>query len=170
MANKLELKLKQKIAAPNSGIMKKLEAVPGLKRWGVTAAAVEAGAGPIVKRARQLAPRGNQADRDKRSARQRGAADWDYPLWKTIIQVVRKYGANRGLAVVGPEHPKGNKAYFDTSPSGRKVWYWGRDSGQTKAQIRNWIVKAFDETRPQQLRAMEVSIKRSMDKIWKGKM
>jgi hypothetical protein len=121
---------------------------------------VRAGAKPIVKRARQLAPRSTNApagpyrdrrsNRDKRSKKQRGEADWDYPLWKTIKQVVRK-GKFASLAVIGPEWPKGNKEHFNTSPGGRRQVLWGTHTGKIVPQIRNWIVQAFDETRPQQL-------------------
>lgn len=147
---------------------KMFNAVPQLERMGVADKAVRAGGRPIVKRARQLAPRSSRTGTSKkRSKNQRTAADWDYPLWKTIKQVVRKYNTN-AASVIGPEWPKGNKAYFNTSPKGRRKFLWGRDTGEVVPQIRNWIVQAFDETRTEQLNAMKVSMKKSMDKIWRG--
>lgn len=145
-----------------------LNMVPKLEQYKIIDKAVDAASKPVVKRARQLAPRGKQADRDKRSRNQRGKADWNYPLWKTIKRVVRKYGRSYGVAVVGPEWPKGNKAYFFTSPRGRRVFYWGRDAGKTKATVRNWIVQAFDETKADQLAAMKASLIKSIDEAMRG--
>lgn len=143
-------------------------AVPILDRHGVADKTLNAGAQPVVKRARQLAPRSTPEDRAKRSSSQRNKADWDYPLWKTIKRVTRKYnrGAN-GAAIIGPEWPKGNKAYFNTSPRGRRQVLWGRPTGRTLPQIRNWIVQAFDETRGQQLENMKNKLRTLMNEIWK---
>jgi hypothetical protein len=158
-------------------IERMFKAVPILERYAVQSKVVRAGAKPIVKRARQLAPRSTNApagpyrdrrsNRDKRSKKQRGEADWDYPLWKTIKQVVRK-GKFASLAVIGPEWPKGNKEHFNTSPGGRRQVLWGTHTGKIVPQIRNWIVQAFDETRPQQLQAMKRKLKQLMDyNVWK---
>jgi hypothetical protein len=142
------------------------DAVPILDRHKVADKVLKAGAKPVVKRARQLAPRSTQADRDKRSDKQRGAADWDYPLWKTIAHVVRKYRTG-GFAAIGPRWPKGNKAYFNTSPKGRRQVLWGKPTGRTLPQIRNWIVQAFDETKGQQLGAMKAKLKTVTNEIWR---
>lgn len=144
-------------------------AVPQLQRHGVADKATRAGAKPIVKRARQLAPRSSQTGTDKkRSKSQRQSADWGIPLWKTIKQVVRKYSNGGATAVVGPEWPEGNKAYFNTSPKGRRKFLWGRDTGEIAPQVRNWIVQAFDETRTEQLAAMKRKLKTLMDEVWRG--
>lgn len=145
---------------------KMFNAVPILEQYRVTDQVLNAGSHPIVKRARQLAPRSSKADRDKRSKTQRESADWNYPLWKTIKRVVRKYQRARGIAVVGPEWPRGNKAYFNTSPSGRRQVLWGHRTGRTIAQVRNWIVQAFDETKREQLAAMKAKLKEKMREIW----
>lgn len=142
--------------------------VPKLEQYKVIDKAVTAAAAPVVKRARELAPRGTEADRKKRSRRQAERADWNYPLWKTIKRVIRKYANRYGLAVIGPEWPKGNKAYFFTSPKGRRIWYWGKDAGKTKATVRNWIVQAFDETKNEQLAAMKTSVQKSLDEVMRG--
>lgn len=141
-------------------------AVPILDRHKVADKVLRAGAKPIVKRAQQLAPRSTQEDRDKRTDAQRSSADWDYPLWKTIKHVVRKYRTG-GFAAIGPEWPKGNKAYFNTSPKGRKQVLWGRVTGRVIPQVRNWIVQAFDETKSQQLGAIKAKLKTVLDDIWK---
>lgn len=166
MANKLDVKMDLPIDAE---LKRMFDAVPQLERYRVSDQVVRAGARPIVKRARQLAPRSTAESRAKRSSNQRQSADWDYPLWKTIKLVVRKYARAAGVGVVGPEWPKGNKAYFNTSPSGRRQVLWGRPTGRVVPPIRNWIVQAFDETRNEQLGLMKAKLKSLMDDIWRAR-
>jgi hypothetical protein len=166
MANKLDVK----INLPSDAELKRMfDAVPVLERYSVSDKVVRAGAKHIVNRARQLAPRSTQVDREKRSKSQRASADWNYPLWKTIKLVVRKYARAAGVGVVGPEWPKGNKAYFNTSPRGRQQVLWGKRTGRTIPQIRNWIVQAFDETKQKQLASMKSKLKELMDDIWRSR-
>lgn len=163
MGNKLDIKLQ---LPTDAEINRMFDAVPILERYAVMNQTITAGAKPIVTRARQLAPRSKPEDRAKRSKKQQAAADWEFPLWKTIKVVYRKYSRTQ-VAVVGPEWPKGNKAYFNTSPNGRRQVLWGRVTGAIIPQIRNWIVQAFDETRPQQLDAMKKKLRLLLDQIWK---
>lgn len=153
-----------------------------LDRYQVADQVVRAAAAPVLARARELCPRSdNTGTARKRSAKQRASADWDTPLWKTIKLVVRKY-AYSGFAVIGPSWPKGNKAYFNTSPKGNKGHLWGYEgksyprkdggnhiAGQAKprAQIRNWIVQAFDETKPQQIEATKTKLRELCDKMFR---
>ena len=154
---------------PNDAELKRMfDAVPQLEKRRASDRVLRPMAKPIVTRSRQLAPRGNPTDRAKRSQRQAQAADWNYPLHKSITYVVRKYGNAAGLAVIGPSWPKGNKAYFDTSPKGRRVFYWGKDAGKIRPQIRNWIVQAFDETRAEQVAIAKRELKKVMDEIWRS--
>ena len=165
MPNKLDVNTKK--LPTDAELRRMFDAVPILIRHGVADQVVRAGSQPVVKRARQLSPRSsNTGTADKRSRQQRLEANWEIPLWKTIKRVVRKYSAN-ATAIIGPEWPEGNKAYFNTSPKGRKQWFWGRFTGRTVAQIRNWIVQALDETRSQQLAAMKAKLRQKMDEIWK---
>lgn len=162
--------LNVKIEMPNDAELKRMfDAVPALERHKVTDKALNASGKVVLDRARQLAPRGNQVDREKRSDSQKQRANWNTPLWKTIAKKYVKNNRGGGVILVGPKWPDGNKAYFNTSPKGRRVFYWGKDAGITKPQIRNWIVQAFDETKTQQLAAMKASITASMDAIFKGK-
>lgn len=155
---------------PTDGELNRMfDAVPALERYQVGDKTVRAGSSPVVKRARQLAPRATQKDRDKRARKQKSEANWNIPLHKTIARVVRKYRQARAFAVIGPKHPEGNKAHFNTSPSGRRQVLWGRRTGKVVAQIRNWIVQAFDETKPQQLNAMKSKLQSLMDQVWKGR-
>lgn len=150
------------------------DAVPLLDRHQVFDKVLRAGARPVVTRAKQLAPRSSKTgSKDKWSKKMlvdggaggtpRGKAET--PLWKTIALVVRKY-MKGGVSVVGPKWPEGNKAYFNTGPSGRRQFLWGRNTGVVVAQIRNWIVQAFEETKPLQLSAMKKKLRQLMQEIW----
>lgn len=145
------------------------DAVPKLEKFGVLDKAIRPAADIVAKRAQALAPRSNEIDRSKRSKSQQATADWNYPLWKTIKRVVRKYQNRYGVAVIGPEWPKGNKAYFNTSPKGRKQVLWGKRTGRIVPQIRDWIVQAFDETRPQQLASIKDQLTKLTDQMMKDK-
>jgi hypothetical protein len=158
----LQLKL------PSDAEIKKMfDAVPILDRYKVGDKAIRAGVRPIIKRARQLAPLDRKDHRKKRSKKQGAEANWEIRLWRTIASVVRKYDT-KAVGIVGPKWPDGNKAYFSTAPGGRQVFYWGKNAGKRKAQIRNWIVKASEETRSQQLRAITRELQKSMKQIWNG--
>jgi len=162
------MKMGIKLGLPSDADLNKMfNAVPILERHKVGDKVIREGTKPVVKRARELAPRDRVGHGKKRSKNQQGAANWTIPLWKTIAQVVRKYDV-RTTGVVGPKWPDGNKAYFNTSPKGRKVWYWGKDTGKTAAQVRNWIVEAFEDTKPQQLEGMKQKLKTVMDEVWRG--
>ena len=164
MANKLDLK----IEFPSDAELKKMfDAVPRLQRYNVSDKAVNAAARIVARRAKQLAPRQTAQQRKKRSAKQAKEANWNIPLYQTIAVVVRKYAIN-AAGIVGPKWPDGNKAYFNTGPGGRRQVLWGKHTGVVVPQIRNWIVKAFDETKTQQLEAMKKSLKKSMKELWGG--
>lgn len=137
---------------------------------------VTAGSTPILKRAKELAPRDTKGNGKKRSENQKNAVgkngqkiNWDKPLNTTMKRKVAKTQTG-AYAIIGPSWPDGNKAYFNTGPSGNKGHHWGyhgqkyitkkgrtHTAGPAKAriQIRNWIVQAADETRPAQLDAMK---------------
>jgi hypothetical protein len=166
MANKLDIKTNMPTDAE---LDRMFDAVDKLERYAVGDAVIKAGVEPIVKRARELAPRSSKTGTaKKRSRTQINAANWNIPLWKTIKRVVRKYQKGT-IGVVGPEWPAGNKAYFNTSPKGRRQVLWGKVTGKVVAQIRNWIVQAFDETKPEQLEAMKAKLKEKIDQMMKAK-
>jgi hypothetical protein len=162
------MKMGIKLNLPSDAdLNKRFDAVPILERHKVGDKVIREGTKPVVKRARELAPRDRVGNSKKRSKNQKESANWTIPLWRTIAQVVRKYDV-RTTGVVGPKWPDGNKAYFNTSPAGRRVWYWGKNTGKVAAQIRNWIVDAFEQTRSQQLDAMKQKLKSLMDQVWRG--
>lgn len=166
MSNKLDIKLKMPTDAE---LMRMFDMVPKLEKYKVVDYAVQAASGPVVKRARELAPRSSvTGTAKKRSKSQRDRADFAYPLWKTIKRVIRKYSNRYGMAIIGPEWPKGNKAYFNTSPKGRRQVLWGKPTGRVVQAIRNFIVQAFDETKPAQLEAMKKSLQKTVDQVMRG--
>lgn len=165
MTNKLDIKLN---LPTDAELERLLNLVPKLEKFKVLDQTIAAGIAPIVKRAKELTPRGNPQDRAKRSRSQKSKADWDYPLWKTIKRVIRKYQSRYGVGIVGPEWPKGNKAYFFTSPKGRRQVLWGKPTGRTLQAVRNWIVQAADETRPAQLSAMKAKLTTLLDRVMRG--
>lgn len=179
MGNSLEFKMD---LPSDSELAQMFGTVPKLEYYKVLDKTIEAGAKIVADRARQLAPRSKKSDTDKRSDKQKQAADWSYPLWKTIKYKVKRYGGVRGFGIVGPTWPRGTKAYFNTSPKGNKGHHWGRAGAsyvrkdgsvhiagpaKARAQIRNWIVMAFDETRSQQLDAMKTTLTTLLDKVMK---
>lgn len=166
MSNKFDIKMN---LPTDAELTRMFDMAPKLEKYRVVDQAVQAASAPVVKRARELAPRSAvTGSAKKRSKSQRDKADWNYPLWKTIKRVIRKYSNRYGLAIVGPEWPKGNKAYFNTSPNGRREVLWGKPTGRVVQAIRNFIVQAFDETKPEQLDAMKKSLQKTTDQVMRG--
>lgn len=171
MRNKLDIR----IDMPTDAELERMfHAVSVLDRYQVFDKTLRAGSRPVVARARQLAPRSSATGTTDKWSRKMlvdggtGGAPrsrGETPLWKTIALVIRKY-TRAGVSVVGPKWPEGNKAYFNTGPSGRRQFFWGDDTGLVVAQIRNWIVQAFDETRALQLAAMKKKLQQLMREIW----
>lgn len=172
MPNGVDLKFDM----PTDAELKQMfDMVPKLNHYKVSDQVLRAGSMPIVRKAREKAPRGDipkagqkVGSSKKRSKKQRGEAKWDTPLHTTIDHVVRKYQAG-GVAVIGPRWPEGNKAYFNTSPKGRREFLWGMMTGRVVPQIRNWIVQAFDETQPEQLSAMKSKLATVIDRMFRSK-
>ena len=147
--------------------------VPMLQKYNVGDKVIRAGAKPVVARARALAPKSSATgSTKKRSKKQQADADWNFPLWKSINYVVRKYQKHTE-GVIGPEYPKGNDAYFNTSPKGRVRKLWGKVPGPDSKlsaiapQVRNWIAQAFDETKSQQVEVMKSKLTVLLDEMFK---
>lgn len=174
MANKFDIKMQ----LPNDAELDKMfNMVPKLERYKVLDKATGEASKIVVKRARDLTPRSSQTGSKKKWSKKMTQSKDDggqnrslseVPLWKTIKKVFRKYQNRYGLAVIGPEWNAGNKAYFFTSPKGRKEVRWGVVTGRVRSQVRNWIVQAFDETKGQQLDAMKESIKSTVDQVMRA--
>jgi hypothetical protein len=129
--------------------------------------AVKAASSLIAKRARQLAPDSRKTgSRDKQSAKAK--AKWPVRLKTTIRSKVIRY-PNGAWGIVGPKSPEGNAAHF-MQEKPRKHVLWGKATAIRKFRIeRNWITQAFDETKSEQLSAMEASLKRDIDENMRAK-
>ena len=186
MANKLDIKMDIPVDAD---LARMLNMDDRIDRFKLFDKALNAASGPVIRRARQLCwdgvKTGNSAKRSwyqrngveppwakwiKRGKTKRnkyGKVDWETQLKTTIGRVVRKYG-RKGVAVIGPSWPKGNKAYFNAGKNGRDVWYWGDDQGFKKKAMRNFIVQAFDETKNEQQQLMKAHVKVLLDQMMKN--
>lgn len=101
---------------------------------------VKAAADVMAKRAKQLCPVGDQADKPNLK-----------PLRDTIGIEIRDYGI-RTLAVIGPEYPTGNHGRL--VEYGHQEVLFGVRTGR-RVPPHPFLRPAFDETQAEQLAAME---------------
>lgn len=143
------------------------DAVPMLRRHDVMNAATRAAADVVVKAARKEAPRSKPEDMRRQSRNTRARFQTGRtPLWKTVKRVVRR-GNTSSLAVIGPEYPDGNIAYFNQPRAGqRRHVFWGNDKGRMYIVRRNWLAIAFDLSKPTQLNKMKQVIRQKLDEMW----
>lgn len=129
--------------------------------------AVQAPCNIVAKRARQLAPDSRKTGtKNKQSAKTKGK--WPVRLKTTIRSKVIRY-PNGAWGIVGPKSPEGNSAHFMQEKPRRHV-LWGKATLIKQYRIeRNWITQAFDETKSEQLSAMEASLKRDIDDNMRAK-
>jgi len=163
----------------DADIRRMFDAVPQLEKYKVADQVVRAGSKPILVRFKQLIPRSKASDTERRSAKQKAAADWVTPLWKTPRQLIKKgYSRNKGgaVAIVGPQFVgrfgASQKIYLiaEHKTSTRRVFLWGKQPvtiPKIKQRLRNLIVQAFDETKSLQLSAMRSKLKTLLDQVWK---
>lgn len=118
----------------------------------------------VSKRAQQLAPdsaknaKGNT--RDKQSKKSRGI--WSNKLKRTIKYKIIRYDT-AAWAVIGPRSPVGNMAHFLQETPRRHV-LWGKATAVAKYRIeRNFMTRAFDETKGEQLSAIKDSLQSDID-------
>lgn len=146
-----------------SRILELLERLPKLiaGTGGPIDNAVKKAAKIVEQRARQIAPDSKQTgSREKQS--QKAKATWNNKLRRTIRSKVIKYPTT-SWAVVGAKSPEGNMAHFLQEEPRRNV-LWGKATAINQIRIeRNWITRAFDETRDEQFSAMEASLKSDID-------
>lgn len=128
--------------------------------------AVKKAANIVSVRARQLAPDGDKSGTRKKQSK-KTKAKWGGKLKRTIRVKLLKYERS-SWAVVGPKSPEGNMAHF-MQEKPRRLVLWGKATMVQKYRIeRNWITRAFDETKSQQLSAMEASLKVDIDANMRG--
>jgi hypothetical protein len=115
----------------------------------------------VARRQRQLAPDSKKTgSRDKQSKKTKAA--WNVKLRTTIRTKIIRY-PNGVWAVVGPKSPEGNTAHFMQEKPRRNV-LWGKVTQIKQIRLeRNWNVQAFEETKSEQLSAMEASLKQDID-------
>ena len=119
-------------------------------------------AGEVVKqRAEELAPRSSATNGRKKMSNKSKAIWSSTPLAKLLgVKVLRgkRKGGSNPYALVGPKYPDGNKGNFvhPMVAQTRKRKYWGRDPVTAPAvtpKDNDFLKRASDETRPQQVRA-----------------
>ena len=148
----------------------KLMKIPVLMRLGPAERILKAMAKPIVVRAKAIAPNsrvssGNDGPtRDKMSANTK--AKWP-ESGKNHIRMIYRKGDGGGYLVIGANDPLGNSFNFDSSNKGRKVFYWGKDSGKIKRvePSQRFMQKAFDETRSAQVSAGNAQLEKEMKEL-----
>lgn len=117
----------------------------------------------VARRARQLAPNSRKTGSRKKQSK-KAQAKWPVKLRTTIRSVVRRYPTT-ALGVIGPKSPEGNAAHF-MQEKGRKHVLWNKATALQKFRIeRNWITKAFDETKAEQESAMIASLRKDLDEV-----
>ena len=117
----------------------------------------------VAKRAVELAP-----DSDKTKSRDRQSkktkAIWTGKLKRLIRTKVIKYERS-SWAVVGPKSKEGNMSHFQQEKP-RRLVLWGKATRVAQYRIeRNWISQAFDETKSEQVSAMENSLQSDVEKL-----
>lgn len=128
---------------------------------GPTDRAVSRAATIVARRARQLAPNSKKSGTEKKMS-QKARAKWPVDVRNTIRTKVIKY-PNNSVAIIGPKSPDGNAAHFGQEKPRRHV-LWGKRT-QIYRIARNWITRAFDETKGEQQTAMKRSLQADIDKI-----
>ena len=143
----------------------KLLKIPVLMRLGPAERIVKAMAKPIVIRAKAIAPNSRTSGtRDKMSPETK--AKWP-ESGKNHIRVIYRKGDGGGYLVIGANDPLGNSLNFDASDRGRKVFYWGKDSGKIKRvePSQRFMQKAFDETKSAQVSAGNAQLQKEMKEL-----
>lgn len=158
MANKVTVSM-----SGEQGIIDMLTQLPALmvSSGGPMDRAVRKASNVVAARARQLAPDSKKTgSRDKQSKKTKAA--WGGKLKRTIKTKLIKYERS-SLGIIGPTSPEGNMAHFMQEKPRRHV-LWNKTTAIAMFRIeRNWITKAFDDTKSQQLAAMEASLRQDID-------
>jgi hypothetical protein len=143
----------------------KLMKIPLLMRLGPAERILKAMAKPIVVRAKAIAPNSRTSGtRDKMSSETK--AKWP-ESGKNHIKMIYRKGDGGGYLVIGASDPLGNSLNFDSSSRGRKVFYWGVDSGKIKRvePSQRFMQKAFDETKSAQISAGNAQLEKEMKEL-----
>ncbi len=159
------------IEIPNmEDLLRKLNALPSLVvgKDSIMENAVFEASKVVLARAIELAPdsKKNPKGDSRRLQSKKSRGIWTAKLRDTVRQKTINY-KTMAWAVVGPKHPEGNMAHFMQEKPRRHV-LWGKASAvKSFRDTRNWITRAFDETKSQQMSAIETSLRADIDKVMK---
>lgn len=135
-------------------MLAKLRRIPILLQLGPAERVLKAMAKPIVEKAKAIAPNSSRSGtRNLWSKKMRAGRDAGHA--SQHIGFVYRKGENGGYLVIGGKHPKANSFNFDANKKGRRVFYWGKDSGKIKRvePSQRFMQRALDETRQAQISA-----------------
>lgn len=126
----------------------------------------------VLARAKQLVPRSKQnpkGDPTKKWSKKYEHRIGELPLWQSLRLIVRK-SSKLSYALVGPMWREGNKAYFNMAyrKGSREVYLWGKAAGRSVQAIRNWMLQACDETKPQQIEAAKTELRNFLKATYGG--
>lgn len=126
--------------------------------------AVSAACRIVAKRARALAPNSktNPKGDSRKKQSKKSRKGWPKKLKDTIRQKVIKYDYTT-WGVVGPKNPEGNMAHFMQQKPRRHVLWGSATAVQQYRDTRDWMNKAFDETKNEQMAAVKASLIEDID-------
>jgi hypothetical protein len=149
----------------NDAMIAELMRIPDLLRLGPAERCLADMGKVVAQRAKQLAPSSRQTgSRKKWSNKLKNDSRWS-GVDSGQHMGVKTVKHNRGARIyIGARYPQGNKQQFDASPKGRRVFYWGKDSGRIKKRPDpHFLEQAYTETQSAQLAAfnkrLEIEIK-----------
>lgn len=126
--------------------------------------AVKQAAKIVADKAIELAPDGDKSGTRKKQSK-KSRQIWTGKLRRLVRVKLIRYDNGGAWAVVGPKSLEGNMSHFQQE-KGRRLVLWGKSTMVARYRIqRNWITKAFDETKTQQVAAMEASIKADIEAL-----
>ena len=130
-------------------------------------------AGPIVARAKQLAPSSRKTGTRKKWGK-RVTKYFNPTTWaqddsgKHMASKVQKT-ARGAWVIVGGKSPRANKLNFNSNhEKGRKMMLWGKDSGKVYKAPTNFMKRAFDETRSAQLTSFNSALDKALKEAGLG--
>lgn len=163
MANSIKIDIRG-----DDKLMQLLDSLPKLvvSPGGPLDKAIKSAAKIVESRAKTLAP-DSRATGSREKQSKKSKAIWTGKLNRLVRSKILKY-PTATWAVVGPRSPEGNMASF-MQEKPRVHVLWGKASSLKRYRItRDWISRAYDETRSEQLSAIEASLRQSIDANMKG--
>ena len=154
----------------NESAIAQLKKIPLLMRLGPAERILKAMGKPIVVRAKAIAPNSRTSGTRKKMSSERSPSQ-TISKWpesgKNHIRMIYRKGDGGGYLIMGANDPLGNSLNFDSSSKGRKVFYWGKDSGKIKRvePSQRFMQKAFDETKSAQVSAGNAQLEKEMKEL-----